>query len=236
MTDYTASLISVPNLTQAEAEGMLALYESMYVLPDQDFFREDLAGKQEVLLLHSGSSLVGFTTLQVYDFVLEGSPRRIVFSGDTVVHRDHWGQQVLARRWISRVGELHRQDPGLPIYWFLVVKGHRTYRFLSAFCTRFHPHWERPAPELKVLADRLAVERFGEHYDAGTGLVRYPSSRGHLRSDVAEPTGRERALPEVAYFLERNPDYQEGHELVCLFEFTGSAMKPLTRRIFGGAG
>lgn len=236
MPDYAAQLKPVSELTQAESEGMLALYESLYVLPDRGIFRADLAGKQEVVLLRYRDELVGFTTLQVYEAATGGRPRRIVFSGDTVVHRDHWGQQALARRWISRVGELHRQDPHLPIYWFLVVKGHRTYRFLSAFCTRFHPHWERPAPELKALADTLAAERFGAHYDADTGLVRHPSSRGHLRADIAQPTERERSLPEVAYFLARNPGYLKGHELVCLFEFTESAMKPLTRRIFGGAG
>ena len=38
------------------------------------------------------------------------------------------------------------QLPEQPLYWFLIVKGHRTYRYLSAFSVDFHPHWRTPMP------------------------------------------------------------------------------------------
>lgn len=236
MHNYTSQFIPARELSPPDAERMLALYESLYVLPNREIFWKDLAAKNEVLLLRSSGELVGFTTVQIYDFHFHGIRRNIVFSGDTVVHRDHWGQQVLARSWITRIGQLQRQEPNVPIYWFLVVKGHRTYRFLPAFCTRFFPHWEQSTPELKALADALAEDHFGSHYDASSGLIRYPESRGHLKAAIAQPTEAERRLPAVAYFLERNPGYLQGHEMVCLFEFTEAAMRPLTQRLFRSGG
>lgn len=234
MQPYSVTFKSVLELSPLESKGMMLLYESLYTLPDRQIFRTDLAAKDEVLLLRSGDDLVGFTTLQIYDFPFQGLQRRIVFSGDTVVHREHWGQQALASAWIRHVGNLHQQNPDVPLYWFLVVKGHRTYRFLPTFCTRFHPHWAMPTPDLKDLADALALDHFGSDYDPGSGLVRYQASRGHLSPDIAHPTDSERQLPAVQFFLERNPGYLHGHELVCLFEFAESAMRPLTRRLFQG--
>lgn len=236
MHTYSTHLKALSDLTPLEAEGMLALYESLYVLPDREIFRRDLAAKNEVLLLRAGQDLVGFTTIQTYLFPFQGTQRRIVFSGDTVVHRNHWGQQALARAWIARMGRLYREHPDGPLYWFLVVKGHRTYRFLPAFCVRFHPHWTTSTPDLKALADALALDHFGTDYDVESGLVRYPESHGHLNPEIAQPTEAERRFPAVTFFLEKNPGYLKGHELVCLFEFTEAAMRPLTRRIFRGEG
>lgn len=232
MKPYSTHFKTRSGLTALETEGMLTLYESLYVLPDRKIFRSDLAAKDEVLLLRAGEELVGFTTLQIYDYPFQGLKRRIVFSGDTVVHRDHWGQQALAAAWIRRMGRLFRQEQGSPLYWFLVVKGHRTYRFLPAFCTRFHPHWLVPTEDLKALADVLALDHFGADYDPESGLVRYGESRGHLSPEIAHPTETERRLPAVSFFLEKNPGYLQGHEMVCLFEFSETAMRSLTRRLF----
>lgn len=232
MPSYSATFQPLPALSPADIKEMLALYESLYVLPDRAIFRADLAAKDEVLLLRRGQELVGFTTLHLYEFAFQGLPRRIVFSGDTVVHRDHWGQQALAAAWIRRMGRLHRRAPELPLYWFLVVKGHRTFRYLPAFCTRFHPHWELATAELKALADALALEHFGADYNPAAGVVRYRESRGHLSPAVAHPTPEELRLPAVKFFLEKNPGYLQGHELVCLFEFREEAMRAFTRRLF----
>jgi len=39
-------------------------------------------------------------------------------------------------------------------------------------------------------------------------------------------------LPEVAFFLARNPGYARGDELVCLCELAAEKLRPLARRIF----
>ena len=80
--------------------------------------------------------------------------------------------------------------------------------------------------------DYLAREKFGEYYNPETGLVKFPSSRGHLRQQWAEIKDSFREKPDIKYFLERNPEYYKGHELVCFAEITESNMRKYAKRAF----
>src|SRR3546814_14178203 len=101
-----------------------------------------------------------------------------MYSGDTIVHQDHWGQQALAFTWIDFSGALKSAAPEFPLYWFLLVKGHRTYRYLRAFYRVFHPAPLRETPpEIKMLMDHLARGKFGAFYDWQTGVVRSEERR-----------------------------------------------------------
>jgi len=170
--------------------------------------------------------------VRVFERDWHGQRIRVVYSGDTVVERAHWGQQALAFAWIARMGALKREQPNVPLYWFLLVKGHRTFRYLPVFGRSFHPHWSEPRDDLKALADALALEMFPGDYNAATGVVEFAESRGHLRSDIAQPTPEELEREGVRFFLERNPGFCRGHELVCLCEVEERNMKPLTLRLF----
>jgi hypothetical protein len=230
--EYTTHFVPVSRLGAPEVEAMTELYFSCYDATTASVFRRDLAAKDEALLVHVGDKLVGFTTLRIFHSEWKGSRLRVVYSGDTVVDRAHWGQQALAFAWIQRVGELKREDPACPLYWFLLVKGHRTFRFLPAFAKTFHPCWKRGREDLKPLADKLALEMFPDDYNPTTGVVEFEPSRGQLKPDIAEPAPAASAREDVRYFLERNPGYLRGHELVCLCELDESNLKPLTRRLF----
>lgn len=232
MTDYQAHSVAVSALGAAQREQMAALYLHHYAGSDERRFFADLDAKSEVVLLHAAGHLVGFTTLVTYDYRWQGRDLLIVYSGDTIVAPAHWGQQVLAFRWIARMGELQRCHPERRLFWFLIVKGHRTYRYLPAFSRSFYPSWRERRDDLKRLADALAKERFGDAYDAGLGLIQFPSSRGHLRPELARPTGAELDKPAVRFFLDRNPGYVRGDELVCLCELSEENLKPLSRRLF----
>jgi len=130
------------------------------------------------------------------------------------------------------MGELHRQAPAVPLYWFLIVKGHRTYKYLPAFARSFYPHWSEDRCDLKFLADDLAQKKFGRHYNPASGVVEFAESRGHLKPDIALPDHNEQSKNAVRFFLKCNPNYFRGHELVCLCEIGEHNLKPLTRRIF----
>lgn len=222
-------------LSDSTVDAMERLYLGHYDGSSSDLFRSDLHRKDEVLLLMSGDELAGFTTLETYDAQWNGGPIRVVYSGDTIVSVRHWGQQALASAWIRRIGEIKAQAPDVPLYWFLLVKGHRTFKYLSTFGKSFHPHWERPRNDLKPLADRLAGDRFGNAYNPDTGVVEFPESRGHLKTEIAFATHEELSKPGVRFFFERNPAYLDGHELVCVCELELHNMRPLTARIFGKA-
>ena len=169
---------------------MADLYLAHYDGSTRKRFEADLATKNEVLLIFADDVLIGFTTLELYARVWAGQRIRVVYSGDTVVDRAHWGQQTLAFAWIRRMGELRRSAPE-PLYWFLIVKGHRTFRYLPAFAQRFIPHWNQADAGLKPLLDFLASEKFGADYNPASGVVEFAASRGHLRAEIAEPAAEE---------------------------------------------
>ncbi len=224
--------VPVAALDAATQARMEALYLAHYDGSSAALFAHDLAHKDEVLLVQAGETLIGFTTLRVFEHLWQGERLRVVYSGDTVVDRAHWGQQALAFAWIRHVGRLQRAHPHQRMVWLLIVKGHRTYRYLPAFAHSFHPHWRAAHPDLEPLADALGRRLFGADYNPDTGVVEFAQSRGHLKAAYAQPDAREREREAVRYFLARNPGYLRGHELVCLCEITPDNLKPLARRLF----
>ncbi len=211
---------------------MASLYLSNYDASSEQLFFSDLEDKDEVLLLESNGAIVGFTTLQFFDHDDNGRTICVVYSGDTIVNPLHWGQQSLAFAWITRIGQLKKERRDVPLYWLLLVKGHRTYKYLHTFGRTFHPHWSSGNTELKTLADALARERFGSDYNPATGIVEFKYSRGQLKPSIAAPTEMELKKESVRFFLARNPNYLIGHELVCLCQLSEDNMKPLTKRLF----
>jgi hypothetical protein len=235
MRNCQSAIFAIKDLPSDTIDRMAALYLENYEGSSEAMFRRDLAEKDEAIVLHSGAELVGFTTLRVYSTFHAGSPIRIVYSGDTIVDRKNWGQQELAFAWIARIGAIKAQAPNFPLYWFLLVKGHRTFKYLSVFGKSFYPHWRIDRSDLKPLADQLAKADFGVNYNPDSGVVEFSKSRGHLTPSIAEPTEEEFAKESTRFFLGRNPGYRNGHELVCLCELELSNMKPLTARIFSRA-
>ncbi len=234
MNKLRAEIRAVADLDDPSQQALFALYGRYYGGTSEAMFREDLAQKDQVLLLWNGTrALRGFSTLAMYERRFEGQALRVMYSGDTIIDEACWGQQALAFSWLQFAGQVKAQAPSVPHYWFLIVKGHRTYRYLSVFSRLFYPAPGRAMPRReKALMDTLARERFGEAYDSQRGVIHFPSSRGHLRRRWAEIPSKDLHRPEVRFFLERNPGYVNGDELVCLCELTPENLKPLARRIF----
>lgn len=232
MRKYRSTVVAIENLPSDIISRMVKLYLANYDGTSEALFRHDLAEKNDAILLFSETELVGFTTLLDYPVDHSGVPIRIVYSGDTIVERQHWGQQELAFAWIRRTAEIKAREPNTPLYWFLLTKGHRTFRYLSAFGKTTYPHWNTERPDLKQLADKLAEARFGRDYNPTSGVVEFPTSRGHLAPSIAEPSKEDLVKESTRYFLRRNPGYRKGHELVCLFELESANMRPLAARLF----
>src|SRR5690606_31834665 len=135
------------SLSEAIHGGMYALYERYYGETNRERFVADLVDRDRVLLLRdTGGTLQGFSTLSVYERYFLGGRVRILFSGDTVIDERHWGQQALAFAWLRLAGEIKSDNPEIPLYWFLISKGHRTYRYLSAFSRVFYPALQHETP------------------------------------------------------------------------------------------
>jgi hypothetical protein len=112
-----------------------------------------------------------------------------------------------------------------------VVPSSRTYLYLPLFFRHFIPAAAEGAPPAwKGLLDALAREKFGEAYEANTGVIRFPTSQGQLTTELATiPPGRQDD-PDVAFFLQRNPDFASGVELACLAEISLENTQGIGRR------
>ncbi len=225
---------TVASLSSSEIFAMFDLYHRYYAASERTRFEADLRDKDYVILLKDVEGIFrGFSTLAVYDFDFAGRARRALYSGDTIIHHDFWGSQALPLAWCQMAGRIKAEAPEIPLYWFLIVKGHRTYRYLSLFARRFYPTWRYPTPaDVHALMDHLAAGKFGEHYDPRRGVVHFHRSRGHLRGDWARIPEHVRNKPDVRFFLQRNPDYHRGDELVCLTELHADNLRSHALRAF----
>lgn len=211
-----------------------ALFERYYRAISFEQFDNELSNKDTIFLLYDEAGrLRGFSTLSVFSMTFDDAPIRVVYSGDTIIEPAHWGSQAFAFSWIRHIGRIASEAPDAPLYWLLIVKGHRTYRYLPAFGIDFVPDWRKPAdPSLDALKDAIAMRHFGAAYKRDAGIVRFDKSRGHLAAQWAKVSEREARRPDVQFFLERNPGYVRGDELVCLCQLDASNMRPLTCRLF----
>jgi hypothetical protein len=234
MNKLTDRVIFKSDFCETQCRQMYELYQKYYGGTNWSLFREDLTRKHcAILLLDRSQALRGFTTLEIIDFEWENQPRRALFSGDTIIDRPYWGEQTLPLAWCRLAGQIKAELPQLPLYWFLIVKGYRTYRYLPVFAKSFYPTWRSPTPDsMRALMDYLATLKFGDNYRRETGLVQFPESRGHLNGIWAEIKPGYRQKPDVRYFLERNPNYDCGDELVCLMELTEENMRSQAKRGF----
>ncbi len=234
--EYSTSIYSVDTLDQIQLQSITDLYLSYYDASNASMVHSDLLNKTKILLLFFEDELVGFSTFEVYEKEWNGSRITVVYSGDTIVEREHWGQQALAYAWIRYIGELKEEKKGIPIYWFLIVKGHRTFKYLPAFTNRFYPHWSKDCSELKPLLNSLANEKFGNAYDPQSGVITFEASRGHLKEKYANPKENEVSSDAVRFFLEKNPGYLYGNELACICSLDDENLRSLTKRVLYGKG
>jgi hypothetical protein len=229
-----AACLPVSALDDTVVQDMYALYATYYAATSPALFRRDLEAKNFSFLLRDRDGiLVGFSTLAIVEHFGPAGRFRAIYSGDTIIHHAYWGTQALAFNWIRFAGSLKAQAADDPLYWFLIVKGHRTYRYLSAFSVDFFPRWNAQTPSsAQLIMDTLAYGRFGQAYDASRGVVSFAESRGHLKPRWAVVESDELRRRDVAFFLARNPGYDRGDELVCLTELAPHNLRPIARRIF----
>ena len=229
----TGRLVRREDLAEDERQSLLDLLSAHFRGVTPERFAADLAEKNWVLLLEEDGRLRGFSTLRIYETSgADGEPLTVVYSGDTIVEPGAWATAALPKSWIAAVRALRERHPRGRLLWLLLTSGFRTYRFLPVFWKEFWPRPETATPtEVRELRDRLARERFGSSYDEAAGIVRFPEPQ-ILREGLNEvPEGRV-ADPHVAFFLERNPGWIRGDELVCLTEPIEANLTPAGRRMW----
>ena len=211
-------LVPVRAVTGRQRAAMLALMEQHYENVHPAVFAADLDEKQWVILLLEPrtEALAGFSTQMLLDVDVAGQPVQAPFSGDRLAL------------------SLMDAYPFAELYWFLISKGYRTYRFLPLFFHEFYPRYDVPTtPWAKAVLDALGRHKYPAAYDPAGTLVRAGAGKDWLRRGLAEITAERLRDPHVRFFAERNPGHTRGDELCCIAPLTRENFTPAAYRVIG---
>ncbi|MGE3807186.1 MAG: hypothetical protein AB7K24_21190 [Gemmataceae bacterium] len=234
----TGRLARIDELTGTERGQMFALMDAHYHNVARPRFDADLEEKQWAILVESpAGEVLGFSTQVLLDVAAAGRPLRALFSGDTIVDRRFWGDRALASTWGRFALSLIDAHPGGELYWFLISKGYKTYRFLPLFFAEYYPRLAAPTPGWAQLAiDALARDRYADDYDAARGVIVASPGKDFLRHDIAPITAERLTDAHVRFFVDSNPGHARGDELCCLAPLTRENFTPAAYRVIGPTG
>ena len=212
-------LAHVHDLSASERDQMFALMEKHYLNISRAKFDADLAEKQWVIqIVHEATGeLCGFSTQMTLDAQVGARQIKALFSGDTIIDRQYWGDQALTHAWGRLALSLIDEWPGTELYWFLISQGYKTYRFLPVFFHEFYPRHDAPTPDrIQEVLHALGRQKFLEDYDPAAGVVRSNAKQYRVREGLADITPERLRDPHVKFFTEVNPGHVAGDELCCV--------------------
>jgi len=215
-----AQVVSISSLTPEDHQRMFQILERYYSHVSWDVFIRDLSNKTEVILLRSEVDKIiqGFSTLKFFEAEVSGKFERAVFSGDTIIEQEFWGQTALQKAFVSRLMKEKLKAPHRPLFWFLISKGYKTYLLMANNFVNYFPSQDG-LQELQGHRDAFSRNLFGDAFDTDTGLLQFGGSAPRLKGEVAPiPNELIQSHPKVAFFVSKNPTWQQGTELACVAE------------------
>jgi hypothetical protein len=231
-----ARLVASDAVDRGLRDAMFALMDRHYENVNPRAFAADLDEKDWVIVLTDPHTelLCGFSTQMLLRVDVAGRSVQALFSGDTIVDRDRWGDNALAQAWGHLALSLIDAHEDAELYWFLISKGYKTYRFLPLFFHEFYPRHDVPTPAwARALVDALARHKYPAMYDPTAGIVKADCCKDRLRPGVAELTPERLRDPHVRFFASRNPGHTGGDELCCIAPLTRSNFTPAAYRVIG---
>ena len=210
---------------KTEISDMYSLMSEFYHNTDESVFQRDFFDKDYCLVLYNeGDKVVGFTTQKVMELDIDGRKIHGIFSGDTIIHKDYWGDIELFRVWARFWFEFAEKYE--EFYWFLICKGYKTYRMLPLFWTEFYPNYrcETPAYEQKII-DAYAIKIYPDEYNSDSGVIEYRGIKDKLKTGVADVGAHEMKNKDIAFFCKVNPDYVKGNDIACLAKIDKTVLK-----------
>ena len=219
------TVVKITDLTADEIDAMFALMDEFYENMDRAVFERDLFAKDYCIILRNDEErIVGFTTQKVMTVNVDGKEIHGMFSGDTIIHKDYWGDTELFRVWAQFWFPFAEQYD--EFYWFLICKGYKTYRILPLFWREFYPSCKAAIPEYeKKIIDAYASLLYPDEYDPATGVIGYKHVKDKLRAGVADIDEHRMKNRDIAFFDAANPSHADGNDLACLARIDRSLLR-----------
>jgi hypothetical protein len=74
--------------------------------------------------------------------------------------------------------ELIDRYPAGSLFWFLISKGYKTYRYLPLFFREYYPRHTAPTPPwAQSIIDVLGRQKYPRAYDPSAGIIRADATR-----------------------------------------------------------
>lgn len=215
----------ISEFTKDDITVMYRLMSEFYDDTDEQVFLRDFYDKDYCLALyHDTEGLVGFTTQKLMELDIEGRKINGIFSGDTIIHKSHWGDIELFKVWADfwfTYAEKYDE-----FYWFLICKGYKTYRILPLFWTEFYPRQGHETPEyMQTIIDAYAQKLYPDEYDKSSGVIKYSHTKDKLKAGVADVGKHEMKNKDISFFCEKNPGYIDGNDLACIAKIDRNILK-----------
>ena len=227
----------VEELGPSDRNQMYSLFNDYFDGVTRSKFERDLAEKEWVCVGTDSSSgeIRGFSTLMRLDAEVDGDPVVALISGDTIISREHWGQTVFPLLMGQHMLSVAEEASGVRTFWLLISSGYKTYRFLPTFFRNFFPRYDASTPpDVQRLICTLARMKYGNRYKPDQGIVRFAEPTP-LRPGIADVDSRRLTNPHIKFFVQANPGYRFGDDLVCITEISSSNLTPAGKRVLRGS-
>jgi hypothetical protein len=204
----TGTIRETAEIDSAMEERFFAIHCRYFENTSRDIFRRHLRAKNRVIVLQDSDGCIqGFSTLKVLSVDAGGQALHAIFSGDTIIEQAYWKSPELVRIFSFYAGRLKKMlSPETALYWFLISKGYKTYRFLPLYARRFYPTFREPFPEKeKRILDCFAQVLYPEEYSPETGLITMHQPAGNLRPGATEISAKRLRDPDIRFFLRPTP-------------------------------
>ena len=219
---YRVSDINISRLIE-----MHSIFTRFYENADLSTFIRDMNEKKGVFILYNRTErrIVGFSTYNEIEMEYRGKKAVGVFSGDTIIEPDFWGNKTMHTAFAMKMLKAKLLSTKTPMFWLLISKGYKTYLLMANNFERFYPAHNRHDHELEALTEQYCQKLYPSYFKEEERILDFGEGYHALKDDVAEITPRMRASnPDIRFFEERNPEWARGTELPCISEIRYSTI------------
>jgi hypothetical protein len=230
-----AKIVHVSDLTNNDKKTMFNIFEKYYANISYAGFLSDLNKKNKAIILveRKSNTIKGFSTILDLKFQVNGKEVKGLFSGDTIVEKEFWGGMSLQLAFTIYMIKEKLKNPFKKHYWFLISKGYKTYLLMAKNCPIHYPKVGMKTPQHeKLIIDTFGKTMYPEHYNPDKGLIEFISAHDQLKDEVAPITNKMLENEMIRFFVQKNPHWSRGDELVCLADFGPSILFNFVSRRF----
>lgn len=217
-----ANTVPISKITQDQKTAMFELFQKFYEDVDKDQFIKDMNAKDSIIILTSkNKELRGFSTLTSFDVLEDNRLHHIIYSGDTIIDPSYWGTAALTMEFLKNIIKAKMKRPFSPVWWYLISKGYKTYLLMANNFMNYYPRYDRKTPVVvqKIMND-VSEKLYPGRHDQNNGILVFQGERHEKLKDFVAPISQQlkEKYPKIKFFADKNPNWMNGDELVCLGE------------------